>query len=88
MVAAHGGWEMAFNRAWPAKPDWWIGRLGLVAADRSCRRGSAQLGPAVLLHLRNPRLVATYAAGFCMLFSLLGVFTYINFYLSRMRRFI
>ncbi|MGA2435332.1 MAG: MFS transporter [Bryobacteraceae bacterium] len=33
-------------------------------------------------HLRNPRLAATYAAGFCVLFSLLGTFTYVNFYLA------
>jgi predicted MFS family arabinose efflux permease len=82
MVAAHGGWELAFIV---------LGLLNLIGglavwawlpADRSRRRGSSQLGPAVLLHLRNPRLVATYAAGFCMLFSLLGVFTYLNFYLA------
>jgi len=36
----------------------------------------------MLRHLRNPRLVATYAVGFCVMFSLLGTFTYINFYLA------
>jgi MFS family permease len=33
-------------------------------------------------HLHNPQLLATYVAGFCILFSLLGTFTHINFYLS------
>lgn len=33
-------------------------------------------------HLRNPQLIATYAVGFCVLFSLLGTFTYVNFYLA------
>ena len=33
-------------------------------------------------HLRNGRLLATYAAGFCLLFCHVGVFTYINFYLA------
>jgi MFS transporter, YNFM family, putative membrane transport protein len=33
-------------------------------------------------HLRNPRLLATYAVGFNVLFSLVGVFTYITFYLA------
>lgn len=37
---------------------------------------------AIWKHLRNPRLAATYAVGFCILFTLLGTFTYINFYLS------
>ena len=33
-------------------------------------------------HLRNPHLLATYAVGFCVLFSLLATFNYINFYLA------
>jgi MFS transporter, YNFM family, putative membrane transport protein len=38
---------------------------------------------AVLLrHLRNPQLVATFAIGFNVLFSLVGIFTYITFYLA------
>lgn len=36
----------------------------------------------MLKHLRNPRLAATYAVGFCVMFSLLGTFTYVNFYLA------
>lgn len=34
-------------------------------------------------HFRNPLLLATYAVGFCVFFSLISTFTYINFYLSR-----
>jgi YNFM family putative membrane transporter len=37
---------------------------------------------AVLEHLRNPKLTATYAVGFCVLFSLASTFTYITFYLA------
>lgn len=33
-------------------------------------------------HLRNRRLLATYAIGFCVLFSLLGAFTYVTFHLA------
>ncbi len=33
-------------------------------------------------HLQNPRLLATFALGFSVLFGLTGVFTYANFYLS------
>jgi len=33
-------------------------------------------------HLRNPQLLATYAAGFNVLFCLVGAFTYVNFYLA------
>jgi predicted MFS family arabinose efflux permease len=37
---------------------------------------------AMLQHVRNPRLLATYAVGFCVLFTLLATFNYINFYLA------
>jgi MFS transporter, YNFM family, putative membrane transport protein len=33
-------------------------------------------------HLRNKRLLATYAVGFSVLFSLVATFTYVNFYLG------
>jgi len=33
-------------------------------------------------HLRNPRLVAVFAMGFVALFSNVGLFTYVNFYLA------
>lgn len=36
----------------------------------------------VRTHLRNPRLLATFAMGFGVLFSLVGAFTYVNFYLA------
>ena len=34
-------------------------------------------------HLRNGRLLAACALGFCVLFSLVGAFTYVNVYLSQ-----
>jgi MFS family permease len=34
-------------------------------------------------HLRNPRLLAICGLGFTVLFSLVGVFTYVNFYLAQ-----
>jgi predicted MFS family arabinose efflux permease len=37
---------------------------------------------AMAQHLRNPRLVASYFVGFNVLFCLVGVFTYVNFYLA------
>jgi predicted MFS family arabinose efflux permease len=36
----------------------------------------------VRLHLHNPRLLSTFAMGFGVLFSLVGAFTYVNFYLA------
>jgi YNFM family putative membrane transporter len=40
-----------------------------------------QLRP-MLAHLRNPRLLATFGAGFGMLFAMVGTFTYVTFYLA------
>jgi YNFM family putative membrane transporter len=37
---------------------------------------------SLLGHWRNPRLVATFAVGFNILFSLVAIFTYITFYLA------
>jgi predicted MFS family arabinose efflux permease len=34
-------------------------------------------------HLRNPRLLATYLCGATVLFSHVGLFTYVNFYLAK-----
>ncbi len=43
--------------------------------------GASVLAPA-LANLRNPRLLATYGIGFCMLYALVSVFSYITFYLA------
>jgi predicted MFS family arabinose efflux permease len=45
-------------------------------------RPAREMARAMLRHLRNPRLAATFAVGFCVLFTLLGAFTYVNFYLA------
>jgi len=34
------------------------------------------------LHIANPRLIATYAAGFAVLFSIVATFTFVNFLLA------
>ena len=47
-------------------------------------RAAAGISPlaAACDHLRNRRLLGTFAVGFCVLFSLLGTFTYVTFYLA------
>jgi YNFM family putative membrane transporter len=44
-------------------------------------RGAGTLRP-MLRHLRNGRLVGAYSVGFCVFFSLMAAFTYVNFYLA------
>jgi len=77
-------------------PSWRIGFLliagcdllfGLLIAywlprDRKSAIVLARTDGGMLRHLRKPRLVATYAVGFNVLFSLVAVFTYITFHLA------
>lgn len=85
LIAGHVSWRWAFIV---------LGLLNILGAiaiqawlppDRRFQRGRETRDSSVramLRHLRNPRLLATYAVGFCVLFTLIGTFTYINFYLA------
>jgi MFS family permease len=54
-----------------------------LPSERRFVRGAHRqlLGPA-FSHLRNPRLLTTYTGGFCVLFSLIALFTYVTFHLA------
>ena len=83
IVASHFAWQWAFLL---------LGGLNLLGGlaiwawlpteRKSEREPSDGLFPSMWNHLRNPQLLVTYVAGFCILFSLLGTFTYVNFYLA------
>lgn len=82
-VAAHGSWPRVFLV---------LGGLNLVLAiviaawlpaERRHRPATGIRGWAsVAAHLANRQLLATYLVGFCVLFSLVGVFTYVTFHLA------
>ncbi len=85
LVAAHAGWREAFVI---------LSVFNLVAAaalwlilprSQHFVREAGGLGSLVRLgtHLKNPRLLAGYAVGFNILFSIVGTFTYVGFYLAR-----
>jgi MFS transporter, YNFM family, putative membrane transport protein len=71
-------------------------RLGAASASaaaplrRDRNAGSHNSGDADVLsrggslgeHLRNPQLIATYAIGFCILFTQVAMFTYVTFHLA------
>jgi predicted MFS family arabinose efflux permease len=84
VVAEHASWRWSFVMlaaldALCAAAMWaWLPR------DRRSTRGLRErtVLRAMLAHLRNPPLVATYAVGFCVLFTLISTFTYVNFYLA------
>lgn len=57
----------------------------LLKPERNKQRTSltlAQFPNAVAAHLRNRLLLATCLVGFCVLFSLVAIFTYVTFYLA------
>jgi predicted MFS family arabinose efflux permease len=83
-LADHLGWRSPFLA---------LGALGLIGAALTQRllpaaRFRAKPAPGAALftpilgNLRNPRLLATFAIGFCMLFTLVSVFSYITFHLA------
>ncbi len=83
LVAASAGWPFAFlvlagaNLLATAAIWTFLPPDRPVSAVRVGRPWAA-LGP----HLRNPRLQATYAVGFLVLFSQIAVFTYVTFLLA------
>lgn len=58
----------------------WILKPSSPKPHLALHTGSA-LGP-FWISLRNPRLVATFCIGFCMLLALVSLFSYITFYLA------
>lgn len=56
--------------------------LWLPAGRAVARTVPGSAAAIVRRHLRNRQLLATYAVGFCVLFSLVALFTYVTFYLA------
>ena len=84
LVAEHSSWRWSFLILGILNV---LGAAAILAwlppAKRFAReRGRVSTARAMARHLRNPRLLATYAVGFCVFFTLLTTFTYINFYLA------
>ena len=83
-LATHYGWKVMFLALAVAAS------LGAMATQRLLRpptpKASANITYSrfapLLQNLRNPRLIVTFAIGFCMLYTLVSVFSYITFYLA------
>jgi len=82
LVAEHFGWRAAFVL---------LGGLTALAAHAAsralprshrARRPVASYGPRLGLLLEEPRLLATCAIGFNVLFTQVAIFTYVTFYLA------
>jgi len=82
-IASHFDWHAVFG---------FLGGLSLMATialhfflppeSGHARPKATAFIAAFLEHLRNPRLSAAFEVGFCVLFSLVSTFTYVNFYLA------
>ncbi|MDA8307908.1 MAG: MFS transporter [Deltaproteobacteria bacterium] len=83
LVAAHWNWRIGFVALGAVALAGALSTLWLLPQETKFvpRRASFSLKP-LFAHLRNPQLLATYAVGFNILFSLVGAFTYVNFYLA------
>ncbi len=84
LVASHLGWRQVFIV---------LGVLTLAGAGAIAKlleperhthpaRWEGSWFSAAKSHLQNRRLLGTYLVGFCVLFSLVAIFTYITFYLA------
>lgn len=84
LIAAHYSWRWAFAT---------LGILCAIGAaamavwlppDRHAPARGLPNGSraSILAHLHNRQLLATCAVGFCVLFTLISTFTYVNFYLA------
>jgi YNFM family putative membrane transporter len=82
LVAAHAGWQAAFaalglvNVAAAAALWWWL------PMERRRYRLEATALESAVDHLRNRQLRASYAVGFCLLFTQVAMFTYVTFLLA------
>ncbi len=83
-VSTHQGWRVAFMIAGLATALGTILILQLLPRARKFVRqtNAASWLSAAGAHLRNPRLLTTYFVGFVVLFTLVGTFTYVGFYLA------
>src|SRR5947207_1439097 len=78
------GWRLAFLSLAALTLLLALGVAALLEPERRFVRSQDLRASArqTLRHFRNPRLVATYAIGFGVLFTFIASFTYVNFYLA------
>jgi YNFM family putative membrane transporter len=85
LVASHWDWRWVFVVLGMLNLAVAVGVAVLLKPERETKHlveAEGSLASAVAAHLRNRQLVATFGVGFCVLFSLVAVFTYVTFYLA------
>src|SRR6185437_12175200 len=84
VLAEHFGWRIAFACLAVLTLGCAIGVAALLPRERRFQRTSSLIASLRQMrnHLRAPRLVATYAVGFGVLFTFVATFTYVSFHLA------
>jgi MFS family permease len=84
LIVSHWNWHWCFVVVGALVALEAVALQTLLPKERhfSRRTGDESMIAGARAHLRNPRLVATYIVGFGVLFTLVGTFTYVTFYLS------
>jgi YNFM family putative membrane transporter len=84
LITAHASWRFVFLVLGILLACGALATHLLLAAPRAPRPAPMHHNPfaALATSVRNPRLLATFSIGFCMLFTLISVFSYITFYLA------
>lgn len=85
LVAGRWGWRASFLVLGCLSLAGAFAILLLLQTERRTSRSAipARAFPSAIAgHLQNRLLLAVYAVGFCVLFSLVGIFTYVTFYLA------
>jgi MFS transporter, YNFM family, putative membrane transport protein len=84
VLAESVGWRGAFVALAALTLACALGVIWLLPRERRFVRtaGLATSARQMLRHLADPRLVATYAVGFGVLFTFIATFTYVSFYLA------
>jgi len=84
LLAAHFGWRGAFLGLALLTLCIAVGVMTLMPVERRFTRAASLWGSTqqMLQHFRDKRLVATYSVGFCVLFTLVTIFTFVAFLLA------
>ncbi len=82
VVTMHWSWQSAFVLLAVLNLVSGLAIRAWLPEGRRPQRGQKSSVGQVLHHLGNPQLLATYSAGFCVLFTMVAMFTYVNFHLA------
>ena len=84
VITAHCGWRAAMLALGAATFAGALVTWGWLPRSTQFKphKNTAAAFQSLRSHLRNPKLLATYAVGFNLLFCLVATFTYVNFYLA------